>query len=184
MPKKFAITLIVLSTLIYGTIFLMAQRYGTGFFDEIIIQVNRMAINLSKNQEVTLSKLILKTILENEHPPDFWHSLIARSQKNDHKELFYHYKIWTLKTKLSIKDISRSYPTFQSQKDSFTIINMRYGKIKTVLQFPFLKDKAGNLIVGLFFPINETPFSADYNNDKIINYEDVVLARKAQNKAQ
>ena len=178
MPKKFAFSLIVLSTVVYGSIFLMANHYGTGFFDEILIQLNRMTLNLSKKQEVDRTRLILKTILENEHPPASWNSLIARSRQKDHKELFYYYKIWSIKSKLSLKDISRSYPIFESNKDHYTLINMRYGNTKPVLQFPFFKNKAGKLVAGLFFPINEAPMSADYNNDKIINYEDVVLARK------
>lgn len=184
MRKRFAITLIVVSTIAYGTIFLMAIHHDTGFFDEMINQVNRMAIHLSKRQEVALTKLTLKTILENEHPPDIWYGLIGPSKKNDPKELFYHYKVWTLKINLSIKDISRSYPIYESKKDGHTIIHMRYGKLKTVLQFPISQGKAGNLIVGLFFPINEMPFSADYNKDKIIDHKDVVLARKVGNKAQ
>ena len=184
MRKRFAITLIVVSTFVYGTIFVMAKRYDTGFFDEMTNQVNRMALNMSKRDEVALTKLTLKTILENEHPPDLWHGLIARSKRYDHQELFYHYKVWTLKSNLSMKDISRSYPINESTKDGHTIINIRYGKLKKVLQFPIMKGNAGNLIVGLFFPINEMPFSADYNNDKIIDYKDVIRARKVGSKAR
>jgi len=46
MPKKFAFSLIVLSTIVYGSIFLMANHYGTGFFDEILIQLNTQLCEL------------------------------------------------------------------------------------------------------------------------------------------
>lgn len=178
MKKRFAITLIILSTLVYGGMFFMATYYGTGFFDEILIQLNRMTIGLSKKQEVAQSKFILKTILENEHPPGSWKGLMLPSP--DHQELFYHYKIWTLKTKLTHEDIHGSYPIFESKKNNFTLINMRYGNTKPVVQFPFLTDKAGYLITGLFFPINEKPLSADYNRDNRVTYEDVLLARERE----
>ncbi len=55
---------------------------------------------------------------------------------------------------------------------------MRYGKSKPVVQFPFYKDKKGNMIAGLFFPINEQPLSADLNNDNKIDHKDVLIARK------
>jgi len=55
---------------------------------------------------------------------------------------------------------------------------MRYGPSKPVVQFPFYKNDKGDLITGLFFPVNEMPLAADLNNDKKINHEDVTLARK------
>ncbi|MBU2630975.1 MAG: hypothetical protein KKE61_20360 [Proteobacteria bacterium] len=182
--KSFGVTLIILSTIVYGSIFFLANQYQTSFFDEMLIQLNRITTSSSKKQEISQSKLILRTILENEHPPADWANLIVRSEQTDHEQLFYHYKIWTIKTKLGIEDITDSYPVFESKSDNITVINMRYGKTKPVLQFPFFKDKKGNLITGLFFPINEKPLSADYNNDNKINHEDVMLARKAEQKVK
>ena len=178
MLKKFSITLIALSTIIYGSLFFMAKHYNTSFFDEIVMQLNRIVCSLNKKQEIQTSKTILKLILKNEHPPANWDNLIVHNPEDDNKDLFYFYKIWTIKTKLTIKDIDGSYPIFQSRGNNVTLINMRYGKEKPVLQFPFSKDKKGNLITGLFFPINERPMSADYNKDNKVNYEDVLIARK------
>ncbi len=180
LKKKFGITLIVISTLVYGSIFFLSIHHGTSFFDEILIQLNRVAGNLNKKDEVQQSKFILKTIVENEHPPQIWQKLIAHNKENDHQELFYYYKIWTVKAKLSIDDIAGSYPIFEKTQNGITLINMRYGKTKPILQFPFFRDNKGNIITGLFFPINEKPMSADYNNDNKVNDKDVILARKKE----
>ena len=180
MLKRFSITLIVVSTIVYGSMFFMGIYYGTGFFDEILAQVNRVSITFSKKQEIKQSKFILKTIIENEHPQKSWKGLIAHNQIKDDEEVFYYYKIWSIKTKLSHKDITDSYPIFEKVKNNINIINIRYGKEKPVLQFPFFKDKAGNLKTGLFFPLNEKPISADYNKDNKVDHKDVLLARKAK----
>ncbi|MCP3874975.1 MAG: hypothetical protein GY699_17710 [Desulfobacteraceae bacterium] len=181
MLKKFAITLIVISTSVYGTTFFIAKHHGTSFFDEIVIQLNRLSTNLSNEQEVERSRFILRSIVENEQPPANWDNLIVHNQKTNHKELFYYYKIWTIKTKLSIADINDSYPIFKKEEKTLIRINMRYGKDKPILQFPFSKNKEGSVITGLFFPINERPLSADLNKDNKINNEDVKLARKVKN---
>ncbi len=182
MLKKFAITLIIMSTSVYGTTFFIAKYHGTSFFDEIVMQLNRMATNLSHSKEINYSKLVLKTILENEHPPAVWDRLITHNQQYSHKELFYHYKIWTIQKQVNINDVNDSYPIFKASENNLTLINMRYGKNKPILQFPFLKDKDGNLITGLFFPINEKPLPADLNKDNKINHEDVKIAKMAGNK--
>lgn len=184
MLKRFSITLIIMATIVYGSMFFMGIYYETGFFDEILIQLNRVSTRFTKKQEIEQSKFILKTIIENEHPPDSWKGLIAHNRIKDDEELFYHYKIWTIKTKLSLKNITDSYAISEQNKNNINIINIRYGKANPVLQFPFFKDKAGNLKTGLFFPINEKPISADYNKDNAVNYEDVRLARKAEQKAR
>ena len=180
LKKRFGITLIVLTTIVYGSIFIMGQYYGTGFFDEMLIQINRLSASFNSKAEVNQSKLILTTIMENEHPPESWKGLIAHNPQNNSKELFYYYKIWTIKTKLSLKDVKDSYPIFAITKNNIISINMRYGKSKPVVKFPFFRDADGNLLTGLFFPINEQPMSADLNKDKKINHDDVVVARKTQ----
>ncbi|MBT4506060.1 hypothetical protein [Desulfobacula sp.] len=184
MLKRFSISLIIVSTIVYGSMFFMGIYHGTGFFEEILIQVNRLSVNLSKKQEIIQSKFILKTIIENEHPPDSWKGLIVHNQIKADEELFYYYKIWTIKTGLSLKDITDSYPIFEKNNNNINIINIRYGKAKPVLQFSFFRDKAGNLKTGLFFPLNEKPISADYNKDKKVDYKDVILARKAEQKGK
>ena len=180
MLKRFSITLIIVSTLVYGSMFFMGIYYETGFFDEMIIQLNRVSIKFTKKQEIEQSKFILKTIIENEHPQDSWKGLISHNQIKNDEELFYYYKIWTIKTKLSLEDITDSYPIFEKNKNNINIINIRYGKTNPVLQFPFFKDKAGNLKTGLFFPLNEKPIFADYNKDSKVDHKDVLLARKAE----
>ncbi len=180
MPKRIAITLILLSTIVYGTVFLLSRHYRTSFFDEILIQLNRMAISISDKRAVNQTRYILKTILENGHPPATWPALIARYRKRRPEELFYYYKVWAIKTKLGIDDVRKSYPIFKSSGEGSVTINMRYGNTKPVLQFPFFKEKAGNLVAGLFFPINEAPFSADINHDGVINEEDVAIIKKAK----
>jgi len=180
MLKRFSITLIIVSTIVYGSVFFLGLYYGTGFFDEMLAQLNRVSITFSKKQEIDQSKFILKTIIESEHPQDSWKGLIAHNQIKNDEELFYYYKIWSIKTKLSHKDISDSYPIFEKTKNNINIINIRYGKTKPVMQFPFFKDKAGNLRTGLFFPLNEKPISADYNKDNKVDHKDVLLARKAK----
>ncbi|MCF6247021.1 MAG: hypothetical protein L3J69_06630 [Desulfobacula sp.] len=180
LKKKFGITLIIISTLVYGSIFFLSMHHETSFFDEILIQLNRAAGNLNKKDEIQQSKFILKTIIENDHPPQIWKNLIAHNPQNDNEELFYYYKIWTIRTKLSMDDIAGSYPIFEKTKNGITHINMRYGKDKPVLQFPFFRNNAGNLVTGLFFPINERSMSADYNKDNKVNYKDVILARKRE----
>ncbi|MFH2059368.1 MAG: hypothetical protein ABIJ59_10765 [Pseudomonadota bacterium] len=182
--KRFSITLIALTTIVYGSIFGLSIYHDTQFFDEILIQLNRVNATFTQKQEIEQSKLILKTIMENEHPPDNWTSLIVHNQENDQTRLFYFYKVWTIKSGLSLEDIMGSYPIYKSEQKKMTLVNMRYGKKKPVLQFPFFKADSGDLITGFFFPINELPFVADYNKDNTINHEDVLLARtkhKAKN---
>jgi hypothetical protein len=178
MIKKFSISLIIMATFLYGTIFVMSKHYETSFFDEILIQLNRMTANMNKSQEVQFTKIILTAIINNEHPPSDWHRFILHSPEYDNKELFYYYKIWSVKAKLNINDINASYPIFTANSENSIVLNMRYGKDKPVVQFPFYKDKKENLTTGLFFPINAQPLNADLNNDKKIDHKDVIIARK------
>lgn len=176
--RRFAITLIIISTSIYGSVFFLAKQHGTGFFDEILMQLNRLTIGISNKLEVEQSKIILLTILKNDHPPETWRSLIIHNQNNDHNELFYYYKIWLIKSGLSINHIARSYPIFRSKQNNLTIIKMRYGSNKPVIQFPFSKNSKGILTTGLFFPLNETSILADLNKDNKVNAQDVMRAKK------
>ena len=178
MLKKFSISLIIMSTFLYGTIFFISQRYETPFFDEIVIQLSRMTTNMNKSQEVQFTKTILAAIINNENPPSDWNRFIAHNPKYDNRELFYYYKIWSVKANLNIDDINASYPIYSASSEQHLFINMRYGKDKPVVRFPFIKDKDGNLMIGLFFPINEQPLNADLNNDNSIDHKDVAIARK------
>ena len=178
MIKKFAISLIIMSTFMYGTVFFMSQRYDTVFFDEILIQLNRMTANFNRPQEVEFTKILLAAIVNNEQPPSDWNRYILHSPKYDNTELFYYYKIWTINVKLNLDDINRSYPIYTAINENKVVLNMRYGQSKPVVQFPFYKNEKGDLITGLFFPVNERPLSADLNNDDKINHEDVIIARK------
>lgn len=178
MPKRFAITLIVMSTTLYGSIFALSMVHGTGFFDEIIIQLNRVTANLSSMDEIQQSRLILNTILENEQPPETWQTLIIKPPDKDLDQFFYFYKVWTIKKGLTPKNIKGSYAIFKTEQNQVTMINMRYGKNKPVLRFSFSRTKQGQLKSGLFFAINELPFSADLNKDNTVDRKDVLLAMK------
>lgn len=178
MPKRFAITLIVISTIVYGSIFALSMVYSTSFFDEMVIQLNRMATNMSNMDEIQHSRLILNTIFENEQPPETWQALILSPPDHDLEQFFYFYKVWIIKKGLTPKDVKGSYCIFKSGQDQLTIMNMRYGKNKPVLQFPFYKTQQGQLKSGLFFAINELPFSADLNKDNTVDQKDVLMAMK------
>jgi len=178
MLKKFAISLIIMSTFMYGTVFFMSKHYETLFFDEILIQLNRMTANFNRPKEVEFTKILLTSIINNEQPPSDWNRYVVHSPKYDNTELFYYYKIWTINAKLNMDDINSSYPIFTASNEKKVVINMRYGPSKPVVQFPFYKNEKGDLITGVFFPVNERPLSADLNNDDKINHEDVILARK------
>ncbi len=177
MLKRFSISLIILSSIIYLTIFLISRHHETGFFDEILIQLNRISTNMNHEKKVKQTKLVLNLILNHETPPDQWRFIVDHNWKTDPNELFYYYKVWMIKTGLTSADIDASYPIYNTKEDQVTKINMRYGPDKSILQFPFSVDKKKNLITGLFFPINEPPFSADLNGDKFINHLDVSLAK-------
>ncbi len=178
MLKRFAVTLIILSTFVYGSVFFLSMHYHTGFFDEILIQINRLDTGLFNKAEVRQSRQLLKTIIKNEYPPENWQAFIVKPAENDADQLFYHYKVWVTKTQLTLTDIEDSYPIFKSKKDKAILINMRYGNDKPVLQFPFYRTTNGKLLTGLFFPVNELPFDADLNKDHIIDQKDVLIARK------
>ena len=178
MLRRFAFTLIALTTIVYGSVFLLAKHHGTGFFDEILIQMNRFSASLANKAEINQSKFILKLIMDNEHPPDNWKTLISGKEKSDTVTLFYHYKTWLTQSGLTHEDVAGSYPIFKSSTNQLIILNMRYGKNKPVLQFPFLASKDNGLITGLFFPVNELAFSADLNKDGKIDHQDVELAAK------
>ncbi len=179
MLKRFSISLIVLSSVVYLTIFLISRHHETGFFDEILIQLNRISTNMSHEQKVKQTKILLKLIIENDTPPAHWNLFIDHNWKTDPNELFYYYKVWIIKAGLNLADIDESYPIYSSKEKEITKINMRYGPNKPILQFPFSVDKHKKLTTGLFFPINEPPFSADLNKDKFINEKDVRLASGA-----
>ena len=49
----------------YGTVFFMSQRYDTVFFDEILIQLNRMTANFNRPEEVAFTKILLAAIINN-----------------------------------------------------------------------------------------------------------------------
>lgn len=178
MHKRFSITLIVVSTLVYGGVFFMAFHHDTGFFEEMLIQINRFDAGTTRKAHVKLSKMILMEVLDNEHPTKTWFSMIAPEPGRNDTELFYHYKVWSEKTGLTSADIKGSYPIYKTGQQHISIINMRYGKAKPVVQFPFVKTTDGNLRSLLFYPINEPPFSADLNKDQAVNHHDVILARK------
>ncbi|MCK5686537.1 hypothetical protein KAJ27_20545 [bacterium] len=177
MIKKISISLIIMSTFLYGTVFLMSKRYETSFFDEILFQLNRMAASMNKPEEVKFTKLVLASIVNNEEPPSKWSQFIVHDPKYDSTELFYYYKVWSVKAKLNINDINSSYPIFSASSEKSIILNMRYGKNRPVLQFPFYKNEKGDMTAGLFFPVNERPLSADLNKDNTIDHEDVRIAR-------
>jgi hypothetical protein len=183
MLKRFSISLIVVASTVYGSLFGLGLYYDTGFFDEFSIQLNRASGRFTKKEEVAVTKFLLKSIVNNEQPPETWNGLISHNQQKDDTQLFYYYKIWAVNAKLSIKEISESYPIFSKIDNNIQAINMRYGKDKPVLQFSFFRNKAGKLKTGLFFPINEPPLEADYNGDGKINAEDLALAKKAVEKS-
>ena len=162
----------------YGSVFIMAKRHGTGFFDEILIQMNRFSTNLANKAEINQSKAILRLIMASDHPPANWETLISGKEKKDTTSLYYHYKTWLTQSGLTPKDIDGSYPIFKSTTNQLTIINMRYGKDKPILQFPFLTSGSNGLVTGLFFPVNELAFSADLNKDGRVDDKDVELAAK------
>lgn len=178
MLKRFSITLIVLSTLVYGCVFIMSKYHDTGFFEEILMQVNRLETGFSNKAEIQQSKVLLSLIIGSEIPPNNWDSMILPGPKRTNQELFYHYKVWTMKIGLTPTDVKKSYPIFKSGQQDVTIINMRYGKQKAIVQFPFFRDSSNNIVTGLFFPVNELPFSADLNKDGVINQRDVAIAKK------
>lgn len=182
MPKKFAISLIVLSTILYANVFHLSVVHKTSFFDEMIMQINRFQVGLANKDEMNLSKLILRTILENEHPPEEWNRMILPSPEFNHTKLFYFYKVWSIQRGLTLGDIKSSYPIFKTKKNHLTILKIRYGKDKPILQFPFSKNSEDFPIAGLFLAANELPFSADLNKDDEINHADVVLATKTKEK--
>jgi hypothetical protein len=177
MLRRFALSLIGISTLIYGSIFFSSVIHNTGFFDEILIQLNRMNANMSNMDEIQHSRQVLNAIMNNDHPPDNWTSLIAGPPEKDPVQLFYFYKVWMKQSGLTPKDIKRSYAIFKSVKNNLLILNMRYGKNKPVLQFPFMSTPQGQVVSGLFFAINELPFSADINNDGRVDQKDVLAAK-------
>ena len=178
MIKRFAWTLIAIASLVYGGIFALSRYYETSFFDEILMQLNRLNAHAFSMKEVQQSKLLIRTIIENDHPPAAWPAMIVRGEKKDHRQLFYYYKVWTLKSKLTTADVKKSYPIFKASQEQFTILNIRFGRYKPVVQFPFFTDAGSNLVCGLFFPINEPPFSSDLNKDGQVDQEDVAIARK------
>ena len=178
MLKRFSITLIVLSTLVYGSVFIMSKYHGTGFFEEVLMQMNRLETGFGNKIEVRQSKALLSSILESEAPPENWDRLIVPDKKTKHQELFYHYKVWTIKIGLTQAEVRKSYPIYKSRQQNMTIINMRYGRQKTIVQFPFFRDSSNQIVTGLFFPVNELPFSADLNKDGAIDHRDVTIAKK------
>ncbi len=178
MLKRFSITLIVISTLVYGGVFFMAFYHDTGFFEEMLIQINRIDAGTTRKAHVKLSKMIFMEVLDNEHPTKTWFSMIAPKPGRNDTELFYHYKVWCERTGLTPGEISGSYPIFKSAQQHIAIINMRYGKAMPVVQFPIVKITDGTLRSLLFYPINEPPFSADLNKDQVVDHQDVILARK------
>ncbi len=124
MLKSFSISLIVLSSIVYLTIFLISRHHETGFFDEILIQVNRISTNMNHEEKIKQSKTVLKLILENETPPDQWNLIILQNWKTDPNELFYYYKVWIIKTDLTLADIDESYPIYSSTENQITKIKL------------------------------------------------------------
>lgn len=180
MLKKFSISLIIMSTFLYASIFVVSKQYNTSFFDEINNQLSRITAVFNKPQEVEFTKLVLSAIVNSEHPPADWDQYLFHNAKYSHSELFYYYKVWVIKTKLTLKQITSSYPIYSRRSENSVAVNMRYGSSQPVVRFPFFQDSKGNIVAGLFFPVNEKPLVADLNRDHKINHEDVVLAKKAR----
>lgn len=176
--KRFAVTLIIMATVLYGSIFVMSKQYGTPFFEEIVIQLNRMNEKFGGSPEVTMTKTVLKAIIENETPPDEWNRFILHASEYSPNDLFYLYKVWSVTVSLTLRDINKSYPILNTENENGILLRMRYGKTQPVLQFKFFKVGEDTLAMGLFYPVNEPPVSADLNNDKTIDAKDVRIARR------
>lgn len=180
MLKKFSISLIIMSTFLYASIFVVSKQYNTSFFDEINNQLTRVTAVFNKPKEIEFTKLVLSAIVNSEHPPADWDNYLFHNPEYSHSELFYYYKVWTIKLKLTLEQITSSYPIYSRRGKNSIAVDMRYAPSRPVVRFPFFQDSKGNLVAGLFFPVNEKPLVADLNRDHKVNHEDVILAKKAR----
>lgn len=178
MRKKFAITLICLTTILYGAVFFISRNNGTGFLEEINCQLMRLHGNLKYAQQVDQAKGLLKMVLNNENPPSNWNDFLEEKLQPFNDKAFYFFKIWMIDSHITADNIEASYPVHIVERvDTLTVLQ-RFPGTGHVLQFNIFTNAASKPVFGLFLPINNSNFSADYNYDDRIDYEDVLLARK------
>jgi hypothetical protein len=178
MRKKFAITLICLTTILYGSILSISISNETRFFQEINYQLVRAQGKLKYDLQVSHMKDLLKAVFDNDAPPPEWDSYLEDSLKEFSTKAFYFFKVWLIESNISQDDIADSYLIFIAQSGDKQILDLRFPSQGYVLQFNIYANSSGQPVSGLFFPKKNREFSADYNNDSFVNYQDVVLARE------
>ncbi len=178
MLKKFAITMICIASLLYGTTFLISRSNNTNFFEEINCQLMRLQGKFHYSKQVDHSKKILATVLNNEIPPSLWQSLLEERLHEYSDKAFYFFKIWLIEAQLTESDIDAAYPIFIATGGDAINMKLRFPGTDHVLQFNIYDNDKEQVVSGLIFPVNNNNFSADYNNDESIDYQDALLARK------
>jgi len=135
--------------------------------------------NITHYKELKFAKSTLMMVLENDEPTEQWVNTIGGTASKFPGKLFYILKVWFIEAGVTRDDIMSGYidsPVFINQDSVSLLLNYKRNtpRIKCII-FTGKEDQKA----AFTFNMNNCLFSADYNEDDLINVEDVILARKA-----
>lgn len=178
MKKSFAITLFCLATAVYGTILFIAKKNNTAFFSEINNQMIRVQGISKYSKPLSHAKELLSMVAGHDTPPADWQNYLEESLHSHADKAFYFFKMWMIESQVSVKEIDDSYLIHIVRSGEKIILDLRFPDKGQVLQFNIFVNSENRPVSGLFLPISSPEFSADYNNDGLVNEQDVLLARQ------
>lgn len=175
--RKIAYTIVVLILFLFGGVFALSLYHETTLPNEFQNQISRMHAAIKYSDEVNYARVILRTIAENEKPPQNWQELVGPRLNSCSDKSFYFFKVWIVESGTTLNDIDSSYPISVFKEDRVVMFDMRYGHLNPILQFTIYPEKANEMRADLVFPLNNCLFNADYNGDDVYDSKDVALAR-------
>ncbi len=176
--KNMAITFFCIILFLFGWVFLHSRYHSTGLGDELQVQITRLFVADRYKREVNFAKFILKTIAENEEPPEIWQTIVQPTLNRFSNDSFYFFKIWLIESKTTLQDIENSYPIYIFEKDNKILFELRCGRSNPTIQFTIIREQESKLKSDFIFPLNNCLFDPDYNKDDKYDRKDVLLAKE------
>jgi len=170
----FAATIIVLCVLF---VFIESRKNFRPFFQEAYVLYTRYVKALNYKNEIYHAKKLLQLTISEEHTPENWGAITGELTERMPDASFYTFKVWFIESGVSIEDIENSYPTMIFKDEYATRLILNYSKDLPEISFNIFNDN-NDIKADAYFSLNNCLFSADYNKDEKIDYQDVVIARK------
>jgi hypothetical protein len=127
--------------------------------------------------DIKFMKSFFITTINKNVPPKYWKALLGTRLRENPDEAFYFFKIWFIEAGVSEYDLRFPYPISAFKDDERTRLDFFYGRHQPIIQCLIYHDNQRR-IIDAYFPLNNCLFDPDYNNDGIVNMQDVKLAQQ------